>query len=58
MKLVLVGLGHCGQRVQVAERLDTVVGLDVAHMVAELLQQSVKDAPGVGLEHVGQELAW
>lgn len=43
---------------QVAEQLDAVVGLDVVHTVAEHLQQSVKDAPGVGLEHVGQELAW
>lgn len=54
MKLILVGLGNCGQAVQVAEQLDPVVRLDVVHSVAEHLQQRVKDSPGVRLEHVRQ----
>lgn len=54
MQLVLVGLGNCSQAVQVTEQLDSVVRLDVVHSVAEHLQQSVKDSPGVRLEHVRQ----
>lgn len=58
VQLVLVGLGNRGQAVQVTEQLDPVVRLDVVHPVAEHLQQGVKDSPGVGLEHVRQQLAW
>ena len=58
MELVLVGLRHGCQGVQVRQQLDAVVGLDVVHAVAEHLQQRVEDAPRVGLKHVGQQLTW
>lgn len=38
MQLVLVGLGHSSQTVQMTEQLDSVVRLDVMHPVAEHLQ--------------------
>ena len=58
MQLILVGLGHGSQTVQMTQQLHSVVRLDVVHPVAEHLQQSVKDSPRVTLEHVGQQLAW
>ena len=57
MQLVLVGLGHSSQTVQMTEQLDSVVRLDVVHPVAEHLQQRVEDSPRVRLKHVRQQLA-
>lgn len=56
MQLVLVGLRHGSQAVQVTQKLDSVVRLDVVHPVAEHLQQRVQDSPRVRLEHVRQQL--
>ncbi len=56
MQLVLVGLGHGGQCVEVAEQLDSVVGLNVVQSVAEHLQQRVQNSPRVALEHTRQQL--
>jgi len=58
MQLVLVGLRHGSQAVQVTQKLDPVVRLNVVHPVAEHLQERVKDSPRVRLEHVRQQLAW
>ena len=58
MELVLVGLCDCSQCVEMAQELNSVVGLNVVHSVAEHLQQCVQDAPGVGLEDSGQELTY
>ena len=58
MELVLVGLGDCSQRVQMAQKLNSVVRLDVVHAVAEHLQQGVQDAPRMRLEDGGQELTY
>lgn len=57
VQLVLVGLGHGSQTVQVTEQLDSVMWLDVVHPVAKHLQEGVQDPPRVTLKHVWQQLA-
>lgn len=52
MELVLIGLVDRGQRVQLGEELDAVVGLNMVETIAEHFQKSVQDTPGMGLEHI------
>lgn len=56
MKLILVCLWHCSERMKITQQLDSVMRLDVVHAIAEHLQQSVQDSPSVRLKDSGQKL--
>jgi hypothetical protein len=54
--LGVVCLRYPGKAVQLRQKLDSVVGLDVVKPEAEYLQQCVQDSPRLALEHVWQNL--
>lgn len=58
MQLSLVRLGYGGERVEVAQQLHPIMGMDVVHAVAEHLQEGVEGSPGVGFVDCRKELAY